>query len=137
MDALLERLAVHHAPPIVETRPSQPAPEHWFWIVDEIGPSRQRLILITDIQSAVAKHYDLTPNDLISERRSQREVLPRHIAMYLCHALTTRSHEVIAKWFNRYDHSLSIYAFNKISRLLKSDEKLAESVAAIQKELAA
>lgn len=132
MDALLERLAVYHTP-VIET-PSEP--KHWFWIIDELGPDPQKLILISEIQKAVAAFYNLTQHDLVSERRTRREVLPRHVAMYLCHILTRRSHEMIARWFNRCDHSVSIFACKKIARLIKTDADLAADVTDLQKALA-
>lgn len=131
-DPLLSAIVSHHglAPHITSQ------PKFWFWIIEENGPAAGRVVLISDIQKAVAEHFGITTHDLLSDCRSRREVLPRHIAIYLCRTLTRRSHEMIARWFNRCDHSISIFAFNKISRLIKERDDIADDIAEITKVLA-
>jgi chromosomal replication initiator protein len=112
-------------------RANKPRSKFWFCIIDE----PEQPIVVADIQAVVAGHFGLTTHDLTSACRTQREVLPRHIAMYLCRTLTKHSHEKISCWFNRSDHSASIYAFGKISKLLANNERIAGHVRKITARL--
>ena len=133
-DSLLERLEQVHAP-VIEA-PIENHPGYWFWITEELGPIPDKFILISDIQKTVAKHYGLVPHDLTSDCRTKREVMPRHIAMYLCRVLTKRSHSIISRWFNRCDHSISIYAFYKIKKMMADDPVFCEEVESLRGTLA-
>ena len=55
---------------------------------DIISPNEKRVItpeLITDI---VAEHFDLTPGDIVGNKRNSKVVFPRQIVMYLCRHMT-------------------------------------------------
>jgi chromosomal replication initiator protein len=108
---------------------------HWFWIVDEIGPAPDGQIHIADIQRVTARHFGLTRNELLSDRRLAQEVLARHVAMYLSRILTRRSYPFIGRWFNR-DHSVPMFAFKKITRLIQECSDIAEHVQKITEALA-
>lgn len=66
------------------------------------------------IQETVAAEFGVSRLDLISDRRSQREVMPRHIAMYLTRRLTTHSLPFISRQFGRRDHTTVLRAIQKI-----------------------
>eukprot|EP01133_Synstelium_polycarpum_P027342 gene27342-32968_t len=48
-------------------------------------------IRIEEIQRIVARHYNVSKQDLLSNRRTRTIVKPRQIAMYLAKMLTPRS----------------------------------------------
>lgn len=131
-DPMVAALVAHHSTGIL----LRAEPKIWFWITEDHGPSTRKLILVSDIQQAVADYFGLTTHDLVSDRRSKKEVMPRHIAMYLCRTLTKRPYEMIARLFHRTDHSVAMHAIAKISRLVETDASVAADVAKITRVLA-
>ncbi|WP_233245668.1 chromosomal replication initiator protein DnaA [Marinicauda salina] len=103
--------------------------------LSELPIKPERRLTVDDIQRAVAAYFSLTTDDLLSKRRTQSVVRPRHIAMYLAKTLTTRSLPDIGKRFGGRDHSTVIHAVNKIAERLPSDPTLAEDVEAIKRRL--
>ena len=59
---------------------------------------------IAQIQHAVCERYGVGIADLLSDRREQRFVRPRHVAMWLARRLTRKSYAIIGRAFDR-DHS--------------------------------
>ncbi|MEZ6852714.1 helix-turn-helix domain-containing protein [Halodesulfovibrio aestuarii] len=74
----------------------------------------------------VAKHYMLQTKDLLSEKRHQKIVLARQIAMYLTRTLLGSSYPALGRMFGGKDHSTVIYAVNKIKKFIvkNKDTKL-------------
>ncbi|MFH0802855.1 MAG: chromosomal replication initiator protein DnaA [bacterium] len=75
---------------------------------------------ILDIQKKVAGYYNITHEDLIGEKRDQRFVVPRQIAMYLAREISSASYPDIGRHFGGKDHTTALYACKKIAR--KTDE---------------
>lgn len=146
--ALLARLHHHHDArmftPQGWKKPVKPAPtpefkELWFDMLpvetEACEPLAPKYPLIADIQRAVASHFGVTVDDIISDRRTKNVILPRHVGMFLARMLTLRSHPYIANRFGNRDHTVAIYAFRKIESLLTIDPVLAARVASIRAEL--
>ena len=70
---------------------------------------------IEDIQRVVAKHYNVSRQELVSNRRTRVIVKPRQIAMYLSKTLTPRSFPEIGRRFGGRDHTTVLHAVRKIS----------------------
>lgn len=109
----------------------------WFEIVD--GPLNFEQqdpapIKIEHVQRIVCRHYLMDRNDMLSMRRTKDACLPRHVAMYLCRQLTTRSLVEIGKRFCDRDHTTCIAAIRKISRMIGENIKFAEEVEDIRKK---
>ncbi len=89
----------------------------------DIVPVRDRLLNAKQIKSAVASYYDVTLEDLGSQRRPQAIVLPRQMAMKLLHELTQMSLASIGESFGGRDHSTVLYACQKIQKLLDEHDE--------------
>ncbi len=85
-------------------------------------------IRIEDIQRVVAKHYNVSKTELLSNRRTRTVVLPRQIAMFLSKILTLRSLPEIGRRFGGKDHTTVLHAVRKIEGLIENDKKLAQEV---------
>jgi chromosomal replication initiator protein len=108
----------------------------WFHIVCEMEGGPKPAPTIRDIQRAVCGRFaGVTLNDIISGRRNQEIIMPRHIAMFLARSLTLKSCPTIAKAFTDRDHTTIMYGVKKIARLLKADVGLQTLVASIGAEL--
>lgn len=88
-------------------------------------PKRVR---IEDIQRAVSRHFNVSRQELISNRRTRVIVKPRQIAMYLAKTMTPRSFPEIGRRFGGRDHTTVLHAVRKIEDLMKNDTKLSHEV---------
>ncbi len=88
-------------------------------------PKRPR---IEDIQRIVAKHYNVSKTELLSNRRTRTIVKPRQVAMYLAKIMTPRSLPEIGRRFGGRDHTTVLHAVRKIEDLSGSDNSLAQEL---------
>ena len=83
---------------------------------------------ISDIQRAVAQHFQMGLNELCSQRRWPEVVLARQTAMFLCRKLTRKSLPVIGRMFGGYDHSTVWHATKKLETRMQTDIALTADV---------
>ncbi len=88
-------------------------------------PKRPR---IEDIQRIVARHYNVSKTELLSNRRTRTIVKPRQIAMYLAKVMTPRSLPEIGRRFGGRDHTTVLHAVRKIEDLSVGDNSLAQEL---------
>lgn len=87
---------------------------------------------ILQIQTAVARHFGIRVDQIMSRRRSRCFSHPRQLAMYLARELTTFSYPQIGKYFGR-DHATVIYACERV----RNDPGMFEHREKLMKQLAA
>ena len=92
-------------------------------------PKRVR---IEDIQRIVARHYNVSKTELLSNRRTRTIVKPRQIAMYLAKMMTPRSLPEIGRRFGGRDHTTVLHAVRKIEDLSAGDNTLAQEIELLQ-----
>jgi len=88
-------------------------------------PKRVR---IEDIQRIVARHYNVSKTELLSNRRTRTIVKPRQVAMYLSKVMTPRSLPEIGRRFGGRDHTTVLHAVRKIEDLSGNDNTLAQEL---------
>ena len=93
-----------------------------------VNVSEPRRVRIEDIQRIVARHYNVSKQELISNRRTRVIVKPRQIAMYLSKTLTPRSFPEIGRRFGGRDHTTVLHAVRKIEELISKDTKLSHEL---------
>ncbi|WP_159590162.1 chromosomal replication initiator protein DnaA [Chelativorans xinjiangense] len=101
--------------------------------IDEIlGPvcrvGEPRRVRIEDIQRIVARHYNVSKTELLSNRRTRTIVKPRQVAMYLAKVMTPRSLPEIGRRFGGRDHTTVLHAVRKIEGLSGNDGQLAQEI---------
>ncbi|MCT8268309.1 chromosomal replication initiator protein DnaA [Afifella sp. JA880] len=104
-------------------------------IADLIGDREPKRIRIEDIQKIVARHYNVSRQDLVSARRTRTVVRPRQIAMYLAKTMTPRSFPEIGKRFGGRDHTTVLHAVRKIEGLVGADQKLSDEIELLRRLL--
>lgn len=102
----------------------------WFSIVQENGPPK-----VGDIIRAVCRHFDITRNDILSQRRDRRVVRPRQIGYFLCKKLTQTSLPEIGRRFAGRDHTSILHGIRVIERLVERDDRAAADIEAIKAKL--
>jgi chromosomal replication initiator protein len=93
-----------------------------------VGAGEARRVRIEDIQRIVARHYNVSRQELVSNRRTRVIVKPRQVAMYLSKTLTPRSFPEIGRRFGGRDHTTVLHAVRKIEELISGDTKLSHEV---------
>ncbi|MFT4000073.1 MAG: chromosomal replication initiator protein DnaA [Rhizobium sp.] len=93
-----------------------------------VGSGEPRRVRIEDIQRIVARHYNVSRQELVSNRRTRVIVKPRQIAMYLSKTLTPRSFPEIGRRFGGRDHTTVLHAVRKIEELISGDSKLSHEI---------
>lgn len=93
-----------------------------------VAAGEPKRVRIEDIQRVVARHYNVTRQELVSNRRTRIIVKPRQIAMYLSKTMTPRSYPEIGRHFGNRDHTTVLHAVRKIEGLMSKDTKLSHEV---------
>ncbi|WP_234902426.1 chromosomal replication initiator protein DnaA [Agrobacterium larrymoorei] len=93
-----------------------------------VGAGEAKRVRIEDIQRIVARHYNVSRQELVSNRRTRVIVKPRQVAMYLSKMLTPRSFPEIGRRFGGRDHTTVLHAVRKIEELIGGDTKLGHEV---------
>jgi len=78
-------------------------------------------ITVERIQTIVSDRFQLSVEELVSQRRVHAIAYPRQVAMYLSRELTDSSLPKIGREFGGRDHTTVIYATSKISNLINED----------------
>jgi chromosomal replication initiator protein len=93
-----------------------------------VNAGEPKRVRIEDIQRVVARHYNVSRQELVSNRRTRVIVKPRQIAMYLAKTLTPRSFPEIGRRFGGRDHTTVLHAVRNIEDLIDKDTKLSHEV---------
>jgi chromosomal replication initiator protein len=96
-------------------------------------PKRVR---IEDIQRVVARHYNVSKTELLSNRRTRTIVKPRQVAMFLAKMMTLRSLPEIGRRFGGRDHTTVLHAVRKIEGLSQADNTLAQEIELLKRLIA-
>lgn len=85
----------------------------------------ERTVPVETIKRRVAAFFDLSLEDLVSQRRHRAVARPRQIAMYFCKRLTRRSFPDIGQRFGGRDHTTVMHAVKRIEDLARVDSAFA------------
>jgi chromosomal replication initiator protein len=97
--------------------------------------SRSTAVTPDRIIAAVAEHFGVDEDRLLSTDRTRQVALPRQVAMFLIREGTDASLPKIGAVLGGRDHTTVMYGLDKIASLLETDEGLRRQVAAIRGEL--
>ena len=79
-----------------------------------------RKLTIEEIQTAVAKKYNVTVPQLLSSERTQSLVTPRQLAMFISRKLTTKSLQEIATAFDK-KHATILHGVKTIKQRIENE----------------
>jgi chromosomal replication initiator protein len=130
LEGALNRIVVHS-----KLDSSLPSLEQVKKVLNNIINSPKKILSAKQILQVVAGFYDVAERDLINKNRRQEIVKPRQIAMYLLREELKGSYPFIGQKLGGRDHTTAIHACEKINRILKEDELLAEEINAIRQQL--
>ncbi len=94
--------------------------------------TRQKPITIKMVIQATADNFNITPEELLSKKRTQDIAMTRQVAMYLCRMLTDFSLPKIGEEFGGRDHTTVLHAFKKINTLISNNSDLKNRIEMIK-----
>lgn len=104
------------------------------FIRDIINDAQPEPIKIETIIAEVAKTYNVSESDILSNRRTSALALARQVAMYIARETTNLSYKAIGESFGK-DHTTVLYNVNRIENFLKDKPYERELVDDIIKNL--
>ncbi len=100
-------------------------------VLVDLFPDGAGGVRIDLVQEATARHYGISLEELVGDRRTKRVVVPRQVAMYLSRELTDASLPAIGRAFGGRDHTTVIYAVQKVTRQMTDEGSIYETVQAL------
>ena len=97
--------------------------------------SHKKSLSLDIIKNKVSEVFDVTSNDLNSNKKTRNISRPRQVAMYLSKKLTQKSYTEIADNFGGKDHSTVINAFKTIEKLIAKNSEFHKIVSDVEKSL--
>ncbi len=104
-------------------------------ILQDIVIRKEKMLTAENIQKTVARHFNITTDELTSSKRTKDILIPREVAMYLTRKLTKNSLPEIKAKFGIKSHATIINACKKIEKELEKNAQLKEKVEIIEKEI--
>ncbi|HYD87405.1 MAG TPA: DnaA/Hda family protein [Vitreimonas sp.] len=91
---------------------------------NKLSDAAERRITVQLVQKVVARHYNMTPAQLLERTRRHAIARPRQVAMYLACKMTHASLPDIGQRFGGFDHTTIMYARDRIAALAETDANL-------------
>ena len=110
-------------------------PEMAADVLKDILEAQPRAISVDDIKRAVAAHFKVSPEALVSRKRTSAIAFPRQIAMYLARMLTSMSLTDIGTSFGKRDHTTVIHACDKVGEKVKGDPEFNGMIERLAQEI--
>jgi chromosomal replication initiator protein len=97
-------------------------------VLDTLYPVRRRAApTIEDVKAAVARHYQLSVEQLESPTRTTQVAWPRQVAIHLARDLTGASLPAIGEAFHR-NHSTVVHACKRVSERCQTDQQAVDEI---------
>jgi hypothetical protein len=124
----------------IDLKPKRYRPEPMPPMPLKIGPvtpyiHTRRYPSLEDITRVVCDHYNVTPLDIESERRTNAIVRPRQMWAYLARVLTPSSFPHIGRYLGGRDHTTVLHAYNKMKKLSEGDTCVSDEIASVRRKV--
>lgn len=85
-------------------------------------------VTVDKIISEVAHIYNVTPEEIRSQKRSSQISTARQVAIFVVQEITGLSYSNIGEEFGKRDHSTIVYAINKVKSIIKKDSSYKSTI---------
>jgi chromosomal replication initiator protein len=103
--------------------------------LQDIINTRQKNITVSTIINQTAANFNISPEDLLSKKRTQEIAFTRQVAMYICRMLTDLSLPKIGEEFGGRDHTTVLHSFKKIDLLIPKNNELKNRIELIRNNI--
>jgi len=83
----------------------------------------------------VSRYYDISPDQMLTQKRSRDISFPRQVAMYLCRELTGMSLPKIGQVFGGRDHTTVMHACDKIASEIEQSAELRRAITELKRNI--
>lgn len=90
-------------------------------IRDFLTTTNNKRITPTHILQTVCEYFDISEEEIISNKKNQSVAYPRQIAMYLTRKLVDLSYKNVAEIYGKSDHTTVKHAFDKIGKEIQTN----------------
>jgi|CXWL01.1.fsa_nt_gi chromosomal replication initiator protein len=90
----------------------------------KLSDAAERRITVQLVQKVVARHYNMSVQQLLERTRRHAIARPRQVAMFLACRMTHASLPDIGQRFGGFDHTTIMYARDRIAALVEQDTNL-------------
>jgi len=97
-------------------------------VLDGVAPRSPGGPSIASIQRAVAGHYGVSVDELLSETRTAKVAWARQVALHLARELTTQSLATLGHQFGGRSHATVVHACKRVEQRLLLDDHAADDI---------
>jgi len=105
-----------------------------YYSFDLMGGAEPVSASIDRVFRVIEKHYGVSKEDLLSEKRLRDIVMARHAAIYLLKKITGMSYPSLAKVFNKKNHTTMLSSYQLILRKVEDEPAFALEMNNLEKE---
>ncbi len=92
-------------------------------VLDEIFYAEGKIIKINEVEAAVLTYFNITRNELHSNKKTKSVSFPRQVCMYLIKTLLNWSYQQIGNYFASKKHTTVMFAIKKVKEQIDSDKQ--------------
>ena len=100
-----------------------------------VAPNQENAITCEYIINIVADHFQISPTDICSKKKSREFSYPRQICMYLCRVFTDEKLETIGAALKKTNHATVSYGYDKIKSEIETDSKTRDLIDVLKKKI--
>ena len=100
-----------------------------------VAPNQENAITCEYIINIVADHFQISPTDICSKKKSREFAYPRQICMYLCRVFTDEKLETIGAALKKTNHATVSYGHDKIKSEIETDSKTRDLIDVLKKKI--
>ena len=100
-----------------------------------VAPNQENAITCEYIINIVADHFQISPTDICSKKKSREFAYPRQICMYLCRVFTDEKLETIGAALKKTNHATVSYGYDKIKSEIETDSKTRDLIDVLKKKI--
>ncbi len=104
-------------------------------IRDILNDSQPISVTVERIINEVSRYFEVTPQDIRSQKRSSQISLARQVAMYVVREVTQMSMSSIGEEFGGKDHSTVVYSIQQCREKMENDSRFKNTVEDIIKNI--
>ena len=92
-------------------------------VLDAFFCDEGKIIKIGEIEEAVLTYFNISRNELHSNKKTKSIAFPRQVCMYLIKTLLNWSYQQIGNYFSSKKHSTVMFAIKKVNDQIESDKQ--------------
>lgn len=92
-------------------------------VLEEFFLAEGKIIKINEIEAAILNYFNISRNELHSNKKIKSISFPRQICMYLIKTLLNWSYQQIGNYFTSKKHSTVMFAIKKVKDQIDSDKQ--------------